>query len=334
MKQLFDLINKLISEYPKLTDIHITENENIIVRELGNLHKTTEKAIDISFINEVIDEKKKNIFKTKNSVDFSLSSNSVRLRLHVYKSSDKTCIAIRVLPELKNIEQNDDLSEEIAQIQSGLVIISGPAGSGKSTFLAQILNKINTKYTKHCITIEDPVEYKFTSEKSLIHQREIESDVENFHQGVLDSLREDMNVLVIGEMRDENTMRAALLAAETGHLVLTTLHNKTADEAIGRIVHACRDEKEIRQILASQLRFVISQKLYFHNKKIFTLREILKCTKPVARLIRDGKDQQIKSYIELGNDKMITMKQSAMQIARKTKMNFRETEDLLKFVSL
>ncbi len=170
------------------------------------------------------------------------------------------------MPDLKNIEQNDDLSEEIAQIQSGLVIISGPAGSGKSTFLAKNLNKINTKYTKHCITIEDPVEYKFTSEKSLIHQREIGNDVENFHQGVLDSLREDMNVLVIGDVM-KNTMRAALLAAETGHLVLTTLHNKTADEAIGRIVHAGRDEKRNTSNSGITITFCHLEKLYFHNKK-------------------------------------------------------------------
>lgn len=338
MEKLINLIDELIFKYPNLTDIHISEDENIVVREFGNLNKTDEFT-DKEFFNDMffktLDEKKRNIYEIKNSLDFSISKNSYRLRFHVYKSCSKNCISIRVLPKLCDIKlEDEEIIEEIANLTSGIVIISGPSGSGKSTFLAKILDYINEKKSKHCITIEDPIEYEFKSKTSLIHQREIGLDVKDFHTGVLESLREDMNVLLLGEMRDENTIKAALLASQTGHLVLTTLHNKDTTQAIGRITNALKDEKEVRQILSSQLRYVISQKLYFHNRKLLTVREILKNTKPISRLIRDGKDEQIKSYLEMNNNGMKTMKQSAMKIARDEKMNTRETEKLLNFVNL
>lgn len=338
MEKFINLIDELIFTYPNLSDIHLTENENIVVREFGILKKVEEKTEKIffkDFFENFLNEENKKQFKNEKSFDFCISKEKNELRMHVYKASGKNCISIRLLKNIEDIKLNDEtIIDEISEIESGLVIISGTSGSGKSTLLAKIIDRINTTRKKHIITLEDPIEYKITSKKSLIHQREVGKDVENFHKGVIDALREDMNVLFIGEMRDEKTMRAALFAAETGHLVLTTLHNKNASDTIGRIVHTLKDDREVRDILASQLRIVISQKLYFYDKKLLILQEIMKNTPPISRLIRDGKDEQIKSYIEMNTKGMHTMKQHAMQVARKNKMSHKEIEKLLKYIKL
>ena len=207
--------------------------------------------------------------------------------------SDMASAAIRILPELSLLGADPDRTwlEKVSQLSHGLVLITGSSGSGKSTTMARILSLISQKRACHVVTLEDPVEYVIPMEKALIHQREIGRDVVDFPQGIRDALREDPDVIALGEMRDSETISAALTAAETGHLVLGTLHTTRAKDVPARIIHAFPGDRqeEIRGLLAANLVTVSSQMLYRSGKETWLLREILTNVAAVAHLIREGK---------------------------------------------
>src|SRR3712207_3182405 len=173
----------------------------------------------------------------KKEVDFSLEIEPMRYRCNMFITKGKLGLVMRkIIGNVKTIDELDlpNSFKRIASMNSGLVIISGPTGSGKSTSMAAIIEDINRKYTKHVISIEDPIEYSFESKKSLISQREVGVDTSSFNQGLKNSLRQDPDVIVIGEIRDEETLKIALRAAETGHLCLATIHTLGAAAKIGR----------------------------------------------------------------------------------------------------
>lgn len=331
-------IEKLIAAYPAMTDIHITEGLPIMVRLSGSLRKLRENA-DAALLDDLLaktmTEAKKENFLKHGSCDGSFSVGVSRLRIHMYHSGGLRAAALRILPDLSSLPPDGDEGwlEKIAALDHGLVLVCGPSGSGKSTTLARILSLINTKRACHIVTLEDPVEYFLPSAKSLIHQRELGTDVPSFAEGIRDALREDPDVITVGEMRDSETISAALTAAETGHLVLGTLHTTRAADSVGRIIHAFPEGKqaEARSLLAGNLRSVSAQQLYRTTKETFLLREILTNTPAISHLIREGKEEQIPSYMEMGLHQMRTMKQAAYGLRN---ISERERDKLLKSLEL
>lgn len=190
-----------------------------------------------------------------------------------------------------------------------MVLVTGITGSGKSTTLANIIEKFNENKNLKILTIEDPIEYIFENKKSLIIQRELGKDVESFEKALKSSLRQDPDVIILGEIRDEESLYSALKLAETGHLVFSTLHTMNTVESVNRLISMVRSEKKdfIREQLTSVLRFILSQELY-RGKKIVPIFEILNNTKAVANLILNNKLNQIPTLIESGIENFMITK--------------------------
>lgn len=326
-------LNRIAENYPAATDIHVTEGECTEIRQWGELRKLDEKA-DRDFFENILlrlGDAEREHFKSCGSADGAFSLGDFRIRFHLYCTLGRYAAAFRLLPDLSQIGKDPDEEwlSRIAEQKSGLVLFTGPAGSGKSTVLARVLLKISRSRACHVITLESPVEYIIPSEKALIHQREIGADAPTFADGVRDALREDPDVLCIGELRDAETMAAALTAAETGHLVLGTLHTPHAKDAVARIIHAFPAEKqsEARLLLASVLRCCASQRLCRSGTNTYLIREIMTNIAPVAHLIRESKEEQIPSYMEMGMHSMRTMKGAVYALQN---ISDRERERLLK----
>jgi twitching motility protein PilT len=225
-------------------------------------------------------------------------------RIHAYRSSAGVAIAIRLLaaavPSLESLHLPEAV-EGFAQRAAGLVIVAGPTGSGKSTALAAIVNRINRTQARHVITIEDPIEYRYASDKSVITQREIGADVRSYADAVYGALRSDPDVILVGEMRDSETMHAALTAAETGHLVLTTLHTGDGPQTVDRILGAFPDgqREQMRVQLAQTLAGVVCLRLvpraFARGRRCAA--EVLVANDAVRHLIRDGKTHQLRNVI-------------------------------------
>ena len=329
------MLKMILEKYPEATDFHLTENGPVMIRCKGLL--TEGENIDGALLEKEISDRlspeKREEYKLIGVTDTSLEEGGVRVRVHLYKSGGKTCGALRILPPLNKINPDPDESwiEEVSKLKTGLVLLSGPSGSGKSTTMARILQKIGDTRACHIVTLEDPVEYILQSKTSLIHQREVGEDVPTFAEGVKESLREDPDVIALGEMRDRETMAAALSAAETGHLVLATLHNGEVKDAIGRIIHSFSgdEQSEARNILVRVLRMVSAQRLWQNGKKTVLLREILWNTPAVSHLIRQGREEQMASYMEAGNKNMRTLRQAAYNVR---KLTASERKELLEYI--
>lgn len=339
MKSLQETLCDIIEKYPELTDIHMTEGESCRIRLFGKLQETELSCAD--FLQEVkalLSAEKEEIFQKRGAADTALFAGRRRLRLHLYRSGGKTAAAFRLLPETESFPKDPDevWLFHVKQFESGLVLVTGPTGSGKTTTLAHIIEDINQNRPCHIVTVEDPAEYVFTSKKALIHQREIGSDVSDFAEGVRAAMREDPDIIVIGELRDSETMKAALAAAETGHLVLATMHNRSALEAIGRIVHAFPSEKEteIRQTLSLALRTIAAQTLYHRGDETVLFREILVNIPATAHIIREGRDPQLIGYMEMGQKGMRTMKQAVDNYLRTAHLSLDEEEKLRRRVGM
>lgn len=232
-------------------------------------------------------------------------TNSFRIRVNIYRRNEGDCISIRLIPgHVKTAKELNipDIVYSSGDLKSGIILITGATGSGKSTTLAAIIDRINKTSKKHIITLEEPIEYLHKSDKSIISQRECGKDTVDFLDGLKSSLRQDPDVIMIGEIRDKKTVETALSASETGHLVLSTVHTSKASEAIDRIVNLFEAErhKEIRGLLANQLRYVFSQRLIKANNGRRAIFEIMKNTNSIAAMIREGKDESIDDMIKTG----------------------------------
>lgn len=231
--------------------------------------------------------------------------NSFRIRVNIYRRNGGDCISIRLIPgHVKTAKELNipDIVCSSGNLKSGIILITGATGSGKSTTLAAIIDRINKTSKKHIITLEEPIEYLHKSDKSIISQRECGKDTVDFLEGLKSSLRQDPDVIMIGEIRDKKTVETALSASETGHLVLSTVHTSKASEAIDRIVNLFEAErhKEIRGLLSNQLRYVFSQRLIKANNGRRAIFEIMKNTNSIAAMIREGKDESIDDMIKTG----------------------------------
>ena len=327
----------------KASDLHISEGKPIMVRVAGTLHVLSASLVDrnlkrengqyeetgyvgvdsfthfavaesqnlfldkgksiYSLFEEIIPEKQKDKLKDKGECDFAYETSSgQRFRINLYQSTDGFNAAIRIIPKTAPTCDALDLPEAIrnfSKLQNGLVLITGVTGSGKSTTLASVLNEINQTRAVHIITLEDPVEYKFVSAKSLIHQREVGSDTQSF---------------------DLETIAIAVTAAETGHLVFATLHTRSAAETVNRMIDVFpeQQQRQIRVQLAGSLQAVVSQQLLPDKQGARTAAfEIMIVTPALRNLIREGKTQQMESFIQTGRQYGMQTMEAAVERLKK-----------------
>ena len=248
-------------------------------------------------------------FQQRGSFDLSRTIEGVRLRINILQTSRGVGMAIRLLSSfqatIERLNLHPDLKKLVAN-PHGLILVSGPTGSGKSSTLAALIQEINQAEARHIVTIEHPVEYQFKPVRSFIRQREVGRDTPSFEQALLDAMREDPDVLMVGEMRDPETMRLTLNASETGHLVLATIHSSTAVEALQRLVSAFPSEiqNSIAAQLADCLAAVICQRLRYDRNLDIRLPEceVLVPTHAVKNFIRRSEFFQIQSVLETGAD--------------------------------
>jgi len=248
----------------------------------------------------------------------------LRFRVNVFRQQRGVAAAVRPVrgevPGLAQLGLPDDF-KSLVQYPSGLVLMTGPTGSGKSTTLSSLIEHVNMTTARHVITLEDPIEFLYTSKRALIHQREVGRDVESFASGLRAALREDPDIILLGEMRDQDTIAAALTAAETGHLVLSTMHSGSAAMAIDRVIDVFPGPKQpqVRLQLAATLRAVVTQVLVpttrGHDRVPAFERMIV--TAAIAAHIREGRAHQIATQIQTGRaDGMVSLDQSLMQLVR------------------
>jgi twitching motility protein PilT len=313
----------------KASDLHLVFRSEPQIRIDGrlvplNLPKLTGEAIE-EMCYSIITEKQKKAFEEHQELDFAIQIPDVgRFRANYYRTMGQVAAAFRVIPT--QIPSLDDLSapavfKKLVQREKGLILVTGPTGSGKSTTLAAMLNEVNQTERKHIITVEDPIEFVHENKLSLFSQRNVGSDTDSFATALKYSLREDPDVILIGEMRDKETISAALTAAETGHLVFGTLHTNSAPQTVNRIIDVFNgdEQPQVRAQLSTSLVAVISQALL---PKIgggrVAVHEILITNPAIANLIREDKVHQIYSQMQLGQGEsgMQTQTQAMVKLVR------------------
>jgi twitching motility protein PilT len=308
MKPFLSIISFAVKE--GISDLYITGGHPMVTRKLGvinfhNADRWTHAEVDELAI-ELLTPGQLEDLRERKSVDLAISASNARLRINVFSTARGISLAIRVLPG--HIPTIDELNlhpslHEIAALKSGLVLICGGTGTGKTTTVAALINDINTTRQAHIVTLENPIEYRFQSSKSFIQQRELGTNMPSFAQGLLDVLRENPDVIVVGELREPETMRLTLNAAESGHLVIATLHESAPEEAIYRLCNAVPTESqnEIRYQLASTLNWIIIQQLVYMEKVGYRVPvlTIVRGIPSIKNLIRENKLNQISSSIQL-----------------------------------
>ncbi len=294
------------------SDIHLVTGVQPIVRRIGSLERLqlpdiNEKEI-LSWLMELLSEEQLSLFYTGKDIDSAYSDwVGNRYRINVYRQQGKPAIAMRLLKnDIPTIDQLGlpPVLKDLADLPRGLILVTGPTGSGKSTTLAAMIEHINRRKSRHILTLEDPIEYIYTAKQALINQREIHRDVTDFKTGLRSALREDPDVIMVGEMRDFDTISLAITAAETGHLVFSTLHTIGAANTIDRIIDAfpTNQQSQIRSQLATVLKASISQILVpkADLSGRIAIHEIMLMNDAVANQVRENKIFQIASSIQTG----------------------------------
>ena len=310
------------------SDIHITANVPVMLRIDGKLEPyqdQLDKKHSESIILSFMDDFQKERLKREKEVDFSFSyEKDVRFRVNVFYQRGDLSASMRLIPsKIKTFEELGlpPVIEKFTTPSQGFVIVTGPTGHGKSTSLASMVDHINHTRKEHIITIEDPIEYMFKNDKSIIEQREVYSDTRSFARALRSALREDPNVILIGEMRDLETISAALTLAETGHLVYTTLHTNDAAQTADRIIDVFppHQQQQVRQQLANVLLGVVSQRLLPRSSggRIIAC-EILIANNAVRNVIREGKTHQLPNIIQTSvSEGMITLDKVLAELVSK-----------------
>jgi twitching motility protein PilT len=307
----------------KASDLHLIRGVPPTVRidgELSFLEKKplTESDLDTYFAEIVRNQEKKERFLKEKELDFAYEiGRKARLRVNAYYQRDSIAFSIRhlfaTIPKLEDLNLPEVL-KDLVKKPNGLILVTGPTGSGKSTTLAAMIDCINELRSVHVVTIEDPIEYVYAPKKSIISQREVGDDTRSFSDALRHVLRQDPDVILIGEMRDYETMQAAITAAETGHLVFSTLHTTSAAQTVDRIIDVFPpyQQPQVRSQLATTLQAVITQRLLkrVDVKGRVPVTEVMVVTAAIRNLIREGKTYQLYSAIELGSEYgMHTMEQ-------------------------
>ena len=309
------------------SDLHLCAGEIPAIRVKGKIQRLNTPlftTLDLQLlVDELMTDKQRSTFHSKLSVDFPFSFADVaRFRCNAYMQSNGISIALRRIPaKILSLKELDApfVLEQIADYRRGLILVTGPTGSGKSTTLAAMVNHINQTRSEHVITIEDPIEYIHTPKACIINQREIGAHALSFSSALRAALREDPDVILVGEMRDLETISLAITAAETGHLVLGTLHTNNCAESVDRIVDAypSEEQKQIRVMLSSSLRAVVSQTLAVRSsgRGRVALHEVMLVNPAIRNLIRESKTHQIFSVIDTSRGMGMQTMETAIQKA-------------------
>lgn len=293
------------------SDLHLSTGNPPILRIDGELQPMQHPALSADelkkMINTLLNDQQQSVFAQELEIDFAYAlSEKARFRINAYNHSRGMGAAFRVIPN--QIPTLEDLNmppilKELCEHRNGIVLVTGPTGSGKSTTLAAMVDYINATKTKHILTIEDPIEFTHNGKKCLINQRELNRDTRSFGNALRSALREDPDVILVGEMRDLETIRLALTAAETGHLVFATLHTNSAAKTIDRVIDVFPgiEQAMIRSMLSESLRGVVAQTLL--KRKAggrVAAQEILIATHAIRNLIRENKIPQMISAMQAG----------------------------------
>jgi twitching motility protein PilT len=310
MATIDDLFRLMVEQ--KASDLHITSGAPPYLRLHGgmsalNYRQLTSQDVQ-GLIFEILSEKQKKLFVEKWELDFAYVLEGVgRFRCNIYMQRKGLGAVFRTIPEKIKTAQELNLPQSIIDLTDcdrGLILVTGPTGSGKSTTLAAMIQHINATRDAHIITVEDPIEFVHPNLKCLVNQREVGSHTKSFANALKASLREDPDIILVGELRDLETISLALTAAETGHLVFATLHTNSAVKTMDRIIDVfpSGQQPQIRAMLSESLRGVVAQSLFARadNQGRVAAFEILKATKAVSNLIREGKNHQIPSMMQTG----------------------------------
>ncbi len=309
------------------SDLHITVGEKPKIRVDGDLVDSSVDVVltpkdTLQLAYSILTEAQKKRFETEDELDFSFGvQNLSRFRGNCYKQRGCIAMALRQIPyEIHSLEELGlpPVLKQLAERPRGLVLVTGPTGSGKSTTLAAMLDKVNTERKGHIITVEDPIEFIHKHKNCTVNQREVGADTKSFAHALKYALRQDPDVILIGEMRDLETISAALTIAETGHLVLATLHTNSAAESINRMIDAfpSHQQSQVRAQLAFVLEGVVTQTLLpkVNGAGRVCAVEVMVCTPAIRALIRDEKIHQIYSLLQAGKKHGMQTMNDALQM--------------------
>ncbi|HBT81155.1 type IV pili twitching motility protein PilT [Candidatus Giovannonibacteria bacterium RIFCSPHIGHO2_01_FULL_48_47] len=331
--ELKELIGAVLRE--QASDLHISAGRHPTLRIAGRLTPLVKTQVltpqdTEGFIFAMLDDQKRSKLISERELDFSYNfETKARFRVNAYFERGFLAVALRFVPvEIKSLKDLNlpDILLNFVRKKQGFFLVAGPTGHGKSTTLASLLNAVNQERFEHLLTIEDPIEFLFTPDKSIIDQREVGFDTKDFHRSLRSMFRQDVNVAMIGEMRDQETMSTAVTAAETGHLILSSLHTNNAAQTIDRIIDSFPpgQQNQIRSQLASTLLGIFSQRLLPRiSGGLVPAYELLIATTAVRNLIREGKNHELDLVIETSAELgMITLNQSLLNLVQQDEITF------------
>ena len=330
---MFEKLEELAKNNKKISDFHIRSGWPLAFRQTGEIHKVQEVMVKAQDLQDLIstncNEVEMKKFNDTHELDSSVTLSGLRFRANFYKTINGPAAVLRrvesVIPEMGQFDLPPALYD-IIDMHKGLVLVTGPTGSGKSTTLAAIVNEINKTTTANIITVEDPVDFIHKDIKSIVSHREVGKQTQTFASALKAALREDPDVILVGEMRDLETVGLALTAAETGHLVFGTLHTSGAPNTINRIIDVFPPEQQaqIRAQISTSLKMVVTQRLLKtkDGQGRCGAFEVMKCTAPIQNLIREAKIHQIPSIMQTAvKDGMITMTKSLEELVKAGKID-------------
>jgi twitching motility protein PilT len=307
------------------SDLHLSPGNPPMVRASGQLRPLIDQVLSHeqyrALLYEIMNEDQRRSFETTRDLDFAYEVEALkaRFRANIFMGRLGISAVFRIIPtEILTVEQLGlpQTVLDLTELKKGLVLVTGPTGSGKSTTLAAMIDHINRTRNEHILTVEDPIEFVHKTSESLINQREVGIHTESFASALKAALREDPDIILVGEMRDLETIELAITAAETGHLVFGTLHTSSAAKTVDRLVNVfpTTQQEQIRTMLAESLRGVVAQQLLrtVDGKRCAAL-EILKVNAAAANLIREGKTFQIPSIIQTGRKEGMQLMDQALQ---------------------
>ena len=330
---MFEKLEELAKNNKKISDFHIRTGSPLAYRQTGEICTIKEVIIKEQDLKDLLttncNEREIKKFQQTHELDSAVKIGGLRFRANFYKTLSGLAAVLRrvesKIPEMSKFALPQVLFD-IIDMHKGLVLVTGPTGSGKSTTLAAIINEINKTRTSNIITIEDPVEFIHKDIKSIVSHREVGKQTETFASALKAALREDPDVILVGEMRDLETVSLALTAAETGHLVFGTLHTSGAPNTINRIIDVfpSGQQAQIRAQISNSLKMVVTQRLLKTKDGLSRVGafEVMKCTPPIQNLIREAKIHQIPSVMQTSvRDGMVTMQKSLEELIKSGKID-------------
>ena len=330
---MFEKLEELAKNNKKISDFHIRAGSPLAYRQTGEIFMVKDVLVKPQDLKDLLsmncNETELEKFENTHELDSAVMLSGLRFRANFYKTINGPAAVLRrvesKIPDMGQFDLPQSLYD-IVDFHKGLVLITGPTGSGKSTTLAAIVNEINKTRTANILTVEDPVEFIHQDNKSIVSHREVGKQTQSFANALKAALREDPDVILVGEMRDLETVSLALTAAETGHLVFGTLHTSGAPATINRIIDVFPPEQQeqIRAQISTSLKMVVTQRLLKtkDGEGRVAAFEVMKCTPPIQNLIREAKIHQIPSIMQTSvRDGMITMEKSLEELVKNGKIN-------------